>query len=79
MATLTDGDVFIVPNTGIYSVAFVMSAGTAKIELSLDKGVSYTDMSDSSVSATTTFNVEATQGSLLRAALTGDATMQIDG
>lgn len=76
MSTLTNNQ-YIDAERGDYHVITVIGTGTAKLQISVDDGVTYTDITNASWSATATAIVTVPDGRV-RAVLTGDATMDID-
>jgi len=77
MTTLANNEYIITPSSGKYVVVTTMSSGTSKLQISLDDGTSYADITDASWSATATATVHLPNDARARAVLTGDATFDI--
>ena len=75
MAKLVNNDVFPV-QAGEHNLAYVMSAGTAKLTYSVDGGA-FIDVPDSAKTATTGITVRLPSCQVL-AVLTGDAELSIN-
>lgn len=61
---------------GLYAVITTMSSGTSKLQISIDGGTTFTDITDASWSSTTTANVRLPKCTV-KAVLTGDADMNV--
>jgi hypothetical protein len=78
MALIEDGETFVAPRTGIYNLLVDANGGTVQLELSLDKGTTYVNMTDGSFSADATKVLELTEGATVRVQTTGSAAAYID-